>query len=174
VLQTLAVCAIAGGQSRTIIEQPTEPVAPSARRDAGGVLDFWIGRWDVFGDDGRRIGTSVIEKILGGRAVLDSWRGVGGDERKYLYIHKPAAGEWTEVTVMKAGGWREKILVDSAPGTVRFQGELAMASGALLLDRTTFIPLEAGRVRRIVERSRDGGVSWQRASSVVCVRRDDS
>lgn len=169
VLETLAVCAIAGGQSKAGLEPP-QPIVPAVRREASDVLDFWIGRWDVFADDGRRIGTAVSEKILGGRAVLEHWRGVAGDERKQLYIHKPATGEWTGVSVMDEGGWREKVLVESSPGSVRFQGELSIAGGPVFLDRTTIVPSGADRVRHVVERSRDGGVSWQVSSRAVYVR----
>jgi hypothetical protein len=171
VLQTLAVCAIAGGQSATGRDRTAPAVALSARREASDALDFWIGRWDVVAADGRRIGTTVIEKILGGRAVLEQWRGIGGDERKRLYIYKPATGQWTEVAVMEPGGWREKILVESAPGTVRFQGELTIRGGKILLDRTTFVPLAPHRVQQIVDRSRDGGLTWQPASTSVYLKR---
>jgi hypothetical protein len=56
---------------------------------------------------------------------------------------------------------KEKRLVEDYVGGVRFQGELPLRDGSTLLDRTTLTPLPDGRVRQVIEQSRDGGKSWR-------------
>lgn len=42
-----------------------------------------------------------------------------------------------------------------------FQGEITLPSGNTCLDRTTLTPLEEGKVRQVIEVSRDGGQNWR-------------
>ncbi len=164
VLQTLAVCAIAGGNSSA--------AEPGTARDEPDVFDFWVGHWDVFSDDGRRIGTNVIEKVPGGCAVIEKWLGAGGDERRSLFVFKPASREWTQVWMTGTGEWERKILIESSPGSVRFQDDSRRSGRRLQLDRTTLTQLADRRVRELVERSRDGGATWHRYFEAVYARRD--
>ena len=164
VLQTLAVCAIAGGN--------LSAAGPGTSRDEPDVLDFWVGHWDVFSDDGRRIGTNVIEKVPGGCAVIEKWLGAEGDERRSLFVFKPASREWTQVWMTGTGEWERKIVIESSPGSVRFQEDSRRSGRRLQLDRTTLTQLPGSRVRQLVERSRDGGATWHRYFEAVYVRQD--
>ena len=124
-------------------------------------LDFWVGDWDVLGPDGGQVGQNRIEKSLGGCAVFENWTDVTGREGKSLFFYSPVTDEWKQVWVTDGGGLKEKTLVDEFEGPgVRFQGAIPLSDGASLLDRTTLTPLEDGRVRQVIEQSRDGGVSW--------------
>ena len=173
VLQTLAVCAIAGGQT-TSPDRKAAGAGAEMPCDEPNVLDFWVGQWDVFSDDGRRIGTNVIERVPGGCAVLENWLGTEGDEGRSLFVFRPALREWTQVWMTASGEWKRKILIDSSPGEVRFQDAATRSGVCLQLDRTTLTELGHSRVRRLVERSRDGGATWQRYFEAVYMRRDDS
>ncbi len=77
-----------------------------------------------------------------------------------LTMSSPA---WKQVWVTDAGYAKEKELVSAAlpDGAVRFQGEVATRSGGTVLDRTTLTPLPDGRVRQVIEISRDHGATWQ-------------
>jgi hypothetical protein len=46
-------------------------------------------------------------------------------------------------------------------GGIRFQGEIALPDGRLLLDRTTLAAEPNGEVRQVIEVSRDGGDTWR-------------
>src|SRR5579859_4504422 len=128
-------------------------------------LDFWLGDWTVVAD-GKRAGQNRIEKILGGCAVVERWRGADGGEGQSLFYHPPGSASWTQVWLTpratSVGGAKEKRLVLRLPGGgLRFQGELpAGGGGRSIFDRTTLEPLEGGRVRQRIEISRDRGASW--------------
>lgn len=128
-------------------------------------LDFWVGEWEVF-VGAQRVGTNRIEKILGGCAILEHWADARGSEGKSLFYHQPATGEWKQVWVTatpgRPGGVKEKTLVERLPdGGVRFQGEIPVEGGGSYLDRTTLMPAGDGTVRQLIERSTDGGTTWE-------------
>ena len=41
-------------------------------------FDFWIGDWEVFNPQDQRVGSNRIDKVLGGCALHESWRGGTG------------------------------------------------------------------------------------------------
>jgi hypothetical protein len=128
-----------------------------------GALDFWVGEWNVYVGD-ERVGSNRIEKILGGCAVLEHWRGAGGGEGKSLFF-VAGDGSWKQVWVTewatRPGGVKEKTFqaMDS-PGEVRFQGRIVRPDGSSYLDRTTLTRLPSGNVRQVIETSTDEGKSW--------------
>jgi hypothetical protein len=128
-------------------------------------LDFWLGSWTVE-VDGERAGTNRIEKVLDGCAVTEAWRGEGGGEGRSLFFYNPVTDSWKQVWVTERatspGGLKEKTLVETlGDGSLRFQGTIPLPDGGSILDRTTLTPLSGGRVRQVIEISRDGGATWQ-------------
>ena len=144
-----------------------QSVAPSPSCGADSVyhvLDFWVGNWTVVDSSGSRLGTNRIEKILGECAISETWRDTDGEGRS-LFYYVPSQRRWKQVWVtpqaLQAGGIKEKLLIASGPGTVRFQGEVIGPKGGLILDRTTLTAMSGGRVRQLIEISRDGGTTWR-------------
>jgi hypothetical protein len=136
-------------------------------------LDFWLGHWDVYVGD-RKVGENHIEKILEGCAVTEHWQGSGGGGGRSLFYYLPASDTWKQVWVTgqatRPGGVKEKTLVEEmAGGGVRFQGEIILNSGRTYLDRTTLTPQEGGRVKQVVEVSRDGGSTWKTTFDAVYI-----
>ena len=128
-------------------------------------LDFWLGEWDVFEGD-QQVGTNRITPVLKGCAVLEEWRDTMGGEGRSLFYVEPGPHQWKQVWVTddarQVGGTKEKHLVARLPdGGVRFQGELPLPDGRLVLDRTTLTPIRSGEVRQLIETSRDGGTTWR-------------
>lgn len=127
-------------------------------------LDFWVGSWDVYDNhDGTLDGTDVVEKIVGGCAVVENWREADGSgEGKSLFYYQKPKKQWKQVWVTDAGPIKEKLLVDEMKdGGVRFQGEILHLDGKSHLDRTTLTPLPGGRVHQVIEVSRDAGKTWE-------------
>ena len=145
------------------------PPAASAQNPAAGChdpaygkLDFWVGRWDVY-VNGKLDGTDVVEKILKDCAVVENWREADSSgEGKSLFYYLAATKSWKQVWVTDAGPLKEKKLVTEFPdGGIRFQGEIPHADGTSHLDRTTLTPVSGGKVRQVIEISRDAGKTWQ-------------
>jgi hypothetical protein len=127
-------------------------------------LDFWVGTWDVYDNhDGTLNGTDVVEKIVGGCAIVENWKEADGSgEGKSLFYYQPARKQWKQVWVTDAGPIKEKQLIEETKdGSVRFQGNILHRDGKSHLDRTTLTPLPGGRVHQVIEISRNAGKSWE-------------
>ena len=145
-------------------------------------LDFWIGTWEVHlagpavprdpaqPDLLKRAGSNVIEKTLGGCAILEHWTDVFGSEGKSLFYYHRSANAWKQVWVTDVGRVKEKRMIDAPSGAVRFQGEVRLDNGTRILDRTTLTPLSADRVRQHIEQSTDDGKTWQSTFDAIYTR----
>jgi hypothetical protein len=138
---------------------------PCASDSAFKALDFWVGSWNVVDSTGANVGTNKIEKILGGCAVTELWHEPDGSEGRSLFYFVASQRQWKQVWVtpmaLVPGGLKEKHLIAQGPGMVRFQGEIIGPRGGLILDRTTLTKMKDGRVRQVIEISRDGGTTWR-------------
>jgi len=155
------------------------PATATPCRDApnGKALDFWIGNWTVVAvGDSSPQGTSKIERVLDGCAVIENWQGASpGDDGKSLFSFDVRLGLWDQVWVTqdtsRPGGIKNKRMVATYPdGGVRFQGTVFVAPGRTMQDRTTLTPLPDGRVRQTIEISRDGGTAWSVGFDAYYVR----
>jgi len=128
-----------------------------------GMLDFWLGDWDVYVGD-NLVGTNTIEKTMKGCAVLEHWQSAdGGRGTSLFYVDGQRA--WKQVWVTEygtmPGGVKEKThqpLADQRQ--VRFQGRVYAEDDKSYLDRTTLTDLGNGRVRQTIEVSMDEGSTW--------------
>lgn len=138
-------------------------------------MDFWLGEWKVTTADGRLAGKDRVEKVLAGCGITETWTDVDGGAGRSLFFRAPGGEPWKQVWVTdqakRVGGTKEKRLVErGADGSLRFQGELPLPSGGVLLDRTTLTPLGPTKVRQRIEISRDGGASWTTTFDAVYER----
>jgi hypothetical protein len=123
-------------------------------------FDFWIGEWEVHAARGGLAGSSVIEKVSGGCALLENWTSQGPGNGKSLNFYNPAAGHWQQTWIGSAGGpveFRDGVLQDS---TMRFIARTTGPQGEPVLSRLSFTRLGPNRVRQHAESSGDGGATW--------------
>ena len=142
-------------------------------------LDFWLGAWTVVDPSGDLQGTDRIEKVLDGCALIEHWTGADDSEGMSFFYFNAINSTWKQVWVTSRattpGTIKEKQLIEDLPdGSVRFQGVVILRDGRSVLDRTTLTPLEDGRVRQLIEWSRDGGVNWQESFHGVYVPADET
>jgi len=138
-------------------------------------LDFWLGDWDVFVGD-KKVGTNRIEKILKGCAIVENWKDASGEEGKSLFYYQKMIDKWSQVWVtenaMIPGGVKEKYLtLRLDDGGLRFQGAIPIQGGRSYIDRTTLTPLKDGRVRQVIEVSRNKGMEWETAFDAIYVKK---
>lgn len=129
-----------------------------------GMLDFWLGDWDVYVDD-NLVGRNTIEKTMKGCAVLEHWQSTdGGRGTSLFYVNGRRI--WKQVWVTEygtmPGGVKEKTHQPSQDlHRVRFQGRVYAEDDKSYLDRTTLNDLGNGRVRQVIEVSMDEGTNWK-------------
>lgn len=144
---------------------PGTPALQQADRcdqDRVHAFDFWVGEWTVTNPDGDTVGVNRIRPTRSGCAILEEWEGSEGGMGTSLTAYDPGRDEWFQHwvgsgAVLKLTGDFEdgSLVLTGLPRTVmREGGEIE------LLDRITWTPLEAGRVRQSWDISRDGGETW--------------
>jgi hypothetical protein len=116
-------------------------------------FDFWIGDWEVRRPDGEVAGRNVIEPILGGCALRESWTGAKGMRGTSLNTYSALDGKWHQTWVDEEG----TLLLLS--GALR-DGKMVLEGETPVRHRITWSPLEDGRVRQLWETSPDSGATW--------------
>ena len=124
-------------------------------------FDFWIGEWDVTTSpkkDGSKGGSSVIQSVSGGCALLENWTSIRGGQGKSLNAFNPLVHEWQQYWIGQDGNVTEfrtshfdgtslSFLTDNGPGPN-------------LIGRLTFTPIDSDLVRQHYESSGDSGKTW--------------
>jgi hypothetical protein len=131
--------------------------APERRR-----FDFWLGEWDVTAPDGRPAGTSSIQPVSGGCALLENWTDTRGSAGKSLTTFNPAVGQWQQYWIGQDGNpveYRESAWAGSSL-VLRARFAATPTAPAVVL-RLTFTPLDSSTVRQHSVRSTDDGATWK-------------
>jgi len=148
-----------------VVEATTWNATPCEHTAENRQFDFWIGEWNVETATGQKAGTSKVERILNGCAVLENWSGAG--DGKSLNIYNVNRKQWQQFWVDASGEVHEYAggLVN---GEMRFEGPAADHEGNRTMRRMTFTRLDGGRVRQKGEVSRDGK-NWSAEYELIYV-----
>jgi len=155
-LMTLLLTAapIAAAQEAST-SRPAKPCATPEHRQ----FDFWVGDWDVTTPDGKPAGHNLIEPILGGCALKESWTGARGMSGSSYNAYDRQKQQWHQTWVDDNGS---VLQLDGrfAGGKMVLSGETRDTGGTRVLNRITWNETEPGLVRQLWETSSDGGKSW--------------
>lgn len=139
---------------------------PEARK-----FDFWVGDWNVYGQNDAKVGESSIQKILKGNVILENWTGAGGFSGKSFNHYHIDSGRWIQY-------W-----VDQASGRIYFEGNFDTEQNAMVffeqvdkdsekpLRRLTFFNISADSVRQFSQLSSDYGKKWTVEYDFMYVRK---
>ena len=123
-------------------------------------FDFWVGDWVVRDTTGKVIGHNTITRDVGGCAVHEHWTSASpkGGAGESLTAFSPFDRRWHQLYV-GGGGYILSMSGD-------FEGDrLVMlvdrGAGATTIERWSWTPLDASRVRQTSAVSTDGGKTWK-------------
>jgi hypothetical protein len=134
-------------------------------------FDFWVGDWDVTAPDGTPAGSSHVERILDGCVVMENWTNAkGGYAGKSFNTLDPGSGQWTQHYVDN-GGLSAILTGAFADGNLVYHRQFRRKDGTEMRTRMTFFNVSPGKVRQLVEQSKDGGKSWNVAYDLRYSRR---
>lgn len=138
------------------------PAPPPCSDGPSRQFDFWLGEWDVRGNDAdaQPKGRNTIRRV-DGCALLEEWVGAKGTTGHSLNVFDASDGRW------------HQFWVDSSGSVLRLSGglvgdEMVMtgvapsAAGAVQQQRITWTPRADGSVRQHWETS-DDGRTWSTA-----------
>lgn len=121
-------------------------------------FDFWIGEWDVTTKAGAPVGSSIIQSVSRGCAVLENWTGGNGGQGKSLNAYNTLLHQWEQFWVGADGGVGEyRSSAVDGPSLVFFMKNRPDADSVA---RLSFTPLDSATVRQHSELSSDGGKTW--------------
>lgn len=146
-----------GGDARFL--ELEQRALPAKLRAVYRQFDFWVGRWEVKGRSGQKVGSSVVTSSQSGFLITENWTNAQGSTGSSVNFYDPADGRWHQIWVdaggnvtRYAGGWKD--------GKMRFEGIAVTADGGETLCRMDFEPRPDGTVRQQIRQSKDGGESW--------------
>jgi hypothetical protein len=123
-------------------------------------FDFWIGDWEVFGPQGKQVGTNKITAMFGNGMLQEHWHGNGGIEGRSLNAYDEARGVWHQTWIDSTGG---VLLLDGGLQGAAMVMEGRVPSGddptTVDMQRITWTR-EADGVRQVWETSTDDGATW--------------
>ena len=121
-------------------------------------FDFWLGAWDVTTRGGTKVGSSVIESVSRGCALLENWTSAKGGQGKSLNAFNPAIRQWQQFWIGADGEVAEFRSSTYSGGSLIFIRDSGAGSDSTF--RLTFTPIDSVTVRQHSEASADGGKSW--------------
>jgi hypothetical protein len=98
----------------------------------------------------------VLEKCL----IVENWRDGYGGMGKSFNFFDARNGKWRQVWV-DDGGRSTEYTGTFRDGAMDFSANDVDAAGAPILRRMRFFPLARDSVRQFIEKSSDGGKTWQ-------------
>lgn len=122
-------------------------------------FDFWIGEWNVVTPAGAQAGTSRIEKILGGCALLENWTSANGNSGKSFNVFDAKKQEWRQHWIDDSG--TETFYVGAfTDKCMSLTSDQLDPDGKQRLHRMRFFDLGSEGVRQWGEASEDRGANW--------------
>ena len=150
------------GPSRAEGQSQAPIPAPCVHDSLYRGFDFWVGSWQVTTPGGTPVGTSHVDIVSGGCAILESWRSARGAEGKSLNTFDALRGQWRQFWVGQAGGLTDYARSEWNGKTLVFYAEVAASNGQPgAVYRLSFTPLDTDVVRQLGEVSKDAGRTWQ-------------
>ena len=156
----------------SLVYRATHAPTPCAGVAERRRLDFWTGEWDVTTAGGSPAGTSSVQIVSGGCALLENWTNTRGGKGHSLTTFNPAVGQWQQYWIGQDGNpieFRESTWRD---GSVVLRASFAAAGNTPATElRLTFSPVDPTTVRQLGERSIDGGRTWSTTYDFLYHRR---
>jgi hypothetical protein len=159
----LAVC-VAVAVSSSLPAQTSSPPPPSPKPPQCSSdperhrFDFWLGQWEVTTEGGTVVGSSVIQSVSKGCALLENWTGAKGGQGKSLNAYNPLIHQWQQFWIGADGGVNEYRSSKVEGQSLVFLMEDSSNPSSIV--RLTFTPLDSATVRQHSESSADGGRTW--------------
>lgn len=142
-----------------------EAAKPNPDRKVYREFDFWIGNWDVFDQDGEKVGENCVTKDQQGFLLTEKWSNVDGESGTGINYFDPSEHKWKQ-TWVDTGGNIIRASGGADEGKMSFEGYLTRPSGVIISAKVTYAQNEDGSVRRLIEHSGNQGVTW----SIHCDR----
>ena len=155
---------------KTILAKVQNNATPCANDPLHRQFDFWVGEWNVVNVQGQAAGTSSIQRVIDGCAILENWTGSNGYTGKSLNFVDPGTGKWRQTWVGSRGGKIEFTGQLEGKNMV-FYSEEKDSDGKPYRRRLTFYNLGPDKVRQFSQRTSDNGKTWTTEYDLTYLRK---
>jgi hypothetical protein len=157
VTAAMPVAAIAQTSPPAASTQPARP-RPDCSAAEHHQFDFWLGRWSVTAA-GKPAGTSHIESVMKGCAVLEHWSSAGGGHGTSLNFYDRRSKTWSQAWIDESGNALH-LSGTFADGTMVLASAPRQTDAGVDVQRITWSKAGERNVRQVWESSSDGGKTW--------------
>jgi tetratricopeptide (TPR) repeat protein len=122
-------------------------------------FDFWIGEWEVFNQQGQKVGENHIQKMMRGCLILENWKSTRGSAGTSINYYDPARKTWKQNWIDENGQviWYSGEAKENA---MHFEGEFIDHEGKIEIAKTVLKLLPNGNVHHLIRHSKDSGKTW--------------
>jgi tetratricopeptide (TPR) repeat protein len=149
-------------------------VYPCSAEPRAHDFDYWIGEWDVYQTATKNlVGHSVVQNIAGDCALLENWTSTQAHNGKSFNYYDTTVGKW-EQDWLGSGGAGDRaryINGEYKDGVMTFTNETTDANGNKTLSKFQFFNVDKNTVRQYLEKSTDGGKTYQQVYNFTYVRK---
>lgn len=122
-------------------------------------FDFWVGDWEVRDSNGTLQGYNNISPMEDSCALLEKWTGAKGSSGTSVSFYDSSKKQWHQSWIDSKGG---SIIMNGRfkDGSMVMYSNKNKGDSGFIQNKTTWIPLEDGRVQHIWEVTKDTGKTW--------------
>lgn len=134
-------------------------------------FDFWVGEWEVFNQQGQKVGENHIQKMMRGCLILENWKSVRGSVGTSMNYYDPASNTWKQNWVDENGQiiWYSGEVRD---GAMHFEGEMIDQEGRIEMAKVVLKLLPNGNVHHLIKHSKDSGKTWYTRLDGIYVKKE--
>lgn len=153
-----------------VINIATNTAAPCMAQPEYSQFDFWVGDWEVRNPQGQIVGSSSIQKVVNGCAILENWTSASGGTGKSLNYYNAAIGKWQQKW-MGSNGSPIEFEGGYKDNAMQYWSVVVGTDGKKTLGRMTYSKMEGDKVRQLWEQSTDEGKTWTTAFDGIYSRK---
>ena len=166
----LVLLALVGMLGFSSLARAQNQSIPECKSPESRQFDFWVGEWDILKNGTTDIaGKSSVQLILGNCVIFEN------------YTNKAFAGKSFNIYNEGLKKWQQ-FWVDNTGSVIEFEGEFKnqemLFTGesydpkdGKVLQRMKFTPMPEGKVRQLLEQSKDNGKTWTVAYDGIYVKK---
>ncbi|WP_186757156.1 hypothetical protein [Echinicola salinicaeni] len=114
-------------------------------------FDFWLGEWNVYDTDGKKIGENHIVKLEAGCLVRENWKGKSGVTGSSYNFFDPADSSWNQIWVDNQGN-NLKLKGKASSNSMVLQSEISQSpDGTWQINRITWTVGSDGNIIQLWE-----------------------
>lgn len=110
-----------------------------------GQFDFWVGDWDVFDKEGKKVGENLVQKLEDNCILNENWQSTHGSSGKSYNYYDPQNNTWNQLWISNTGNIL-KLKGKAEPGKMILKSELQSGDNGQFYNQITWTKNSDGSV----------------------------